>query len=64
MTDADAKSCLDNPQTYAAIEKRTSDANAKFNVSGTPTFIVNGTVVPEATSWDALKPALRAAGAL
>lgn len=32
-----------------------------LGVPGTPGFLINGTLVPNAASWDALEPALRAA---
>lgn len=64
VTDADARSCLANPKTYDKIQARYAAANQQFNVSGTPTFIVNGNVVPNASSWAALRPALHAAGAI
>ncbi len=64
LPEAKARACLADPKNYAAIESRFKAANDTFNVSGTPTFIVNGSVVPNASSWDALKPALAAAGAM
>lgn len=64
VTDADARSCLANPKTYDQIQARFALANQKYNVSATPTFLVNGNTVPNASSWDALKPALHAAGAM
>jgi protein-disulfide isomerase len=38
-------------------------ATKDFKISGTPTFIINGSVVPETSSWDLLEPKLTAAGA-
>ena len=64
VSEADARSCLADPKAYKAIETSAGEANAKYNISGTPTFIVNGNVVAGASSWDALKPALHAAGAM
>lgn len=64
LPEAKARACLADPKGYADIEARFKTANDQFSVSGTPTFIVNGSVVPNASSWDALKPALVAAGAM
>lgn len=38
-------------------------ANSEFNLAGTPTFLINGQVVGETTTWDKLEPRLKAAGA-
>jgi protein-disulfide isomerase len=64
VPEAKARACLADPKGYKDIEARFKTANDQFNVSGTPTFIINGNVVPNASSWDALLPALRAAGAM
>lgn len=64
LPEAKARACLADPKAYQDIEARFKTANDQFQVSGTPTFIVNGSVVPNASSWDALKPALVAAGAM
>jgi len=64
LPEAKARACLADPKGYSDIEARFKTANDQFSVSGTPTFIINGSVVPNASSWDALKPALAAAGAM
>jgi protein-disulfide isomerase len=64
VPDAKARACLADPKGYKDIEARFKVANDQFSVQGTPTFIINGSVVPNASSWDALLPALRAAGAM
>jgi len=35
-------SCINNPKEQEAITKVGNDAQAKYNVNGTPTFLVNG----------------------
>jgi protein-disulfide isomerase len=48
----------------AGIARITAMTGAKPpEVTGTPTFFINGRVVPRATDWSSLQPALRAAGA-
>ncbi len=59
-----ARACLADPKAYTDIEARFKVANDQFRVSGTPTFILNGNVVPNASSWDALQPALRIMGVM
>ena len=57
-----AKACLSDE---AAAEKLMSDTQAAvkdFNISGTPTFLLNGKVV-EATNWPMVETKLKEAGA-
>ena len=54
-------SCLADEEALQQLVSRTEQATAKEGVQGTPTFLINGTLVPNAASWVALEPALRAA---
>ena len=38
-----------------------SDAVNDFNVPGTPAFLINGDLVENASSWEALEPEIRKA---
>jgi protein-disulfide isomerase len=58
-----AKACLLDKAGIAELETMQKTAIDQFKVSGTPTFIINGLVVPETTTWEKLEPALKAAGA-
>jgi protein-disulfide isomerase len=64
VPEAKANACLNDPKALEAIAKQTDAANQKYNITGTPTFIVNGKVVPNAAAYEQLEPALKAAGAL
>ncbi len=64
IPDAKVKACLGDAKALETIAKQTDAANQKYNVSGTPTFIVNGTVATNVYDWAALQPVLKAAGAL
>ena len=55
--------CLADPKKIDALQKVREDAFNKYNVQGTPTFFINGTIVPNVASWTDLEPQLRAAGA-
>ncbi len=55
--------CLADPKKPDALLKVRDEANAKFNITGTPTFIINGRVVENVAGWKELEPELRAAGA-
>lgn len=64
VPEAKARACLSDAAALDRIAKSTDTANQQFNVMGTPTFILNGKVVPDTAGWEQLQPALRAAGAL
>jgi protein-disulfide isomerase len=57
-----AAQCLAKSETATKLADGTQKAGETFNISGTPTFIVNGRNVEVAT-WDALEPILKQAGA-
>ena len=58
-----AKACLADPEGVKTLEKIAKVANDEFKISGTPTFIINGQVVPNVTTWTDLEPELKKAGA-
>jgi len=64
VPDAKVKACLSDPKALDAIAKQADTATRQYNVSGTPTFIVNGTVATNVYDWASLQPVLKAAGAL
>lgn len=55
--------CLADTKKADALLKIRDEAFTKYNVSGTPTFFINGEMVPNVSSWKNLEPELRAAGA-
>jgi protein-disulfide isomerase len=55
--------CLAKVDNVVAVEKGTNDANAKYQISGTPTFVINGKKVDGITTWAPLRDRLRAMGA-
>lgn len=62
LSEAKARACLNDRRGIARIVAVTKAATAKFNVAGTPTFIVNGKPIG-VSDWAGLEPVLRAAGA-
>jgi protein-disulfide isomerase len=54
-------SCLADGQALQNQVSQSERIAAQDGVQGTPTFLINGTLVPNAASWAALEPALRAA---
>jgi len=61
-SDQAAKCLADLPAAERLVAVR-NRANDEYKIPGTPTFLINGQVVPETASWEALEPKLKAAGA-
>lgn len=55
--------CLAKVDNVAAIEKGTNEGIEKYQISGTPTFVINGQKVDGITSWAPLRDRLRTMGA-
>ncbi len=65
LTEAKARACLADPQGYDILTKATAKANADYNVSSTPTFILNGQPVElnaTGAAWPQLEAAIKRAG--
>lgn len=63
IPEAQARQCLSDQQKLEAIVKPTEAATEAGTVTGTPTFLINGEVVPNALGWAQLEQALKRAGA-
>jgi len=61
MPEARMNACLADPQALKDLAAMTARAANQEGVTGTPTFFINGRMVPETSSWAALEPKLRAA---
>jgi protein-disulfide isomerase len=57
-----AASCLADSAKADALAKQTETASTKYQVTGTPTFFINGESVGT-SDWATLEPKLKAAGA-
>ena len=55
--------CLTKVDNVVAIEKGTNDATAKYQITGTPSFVINEKKVDGISSWAPLRDRLRAMGA-
>ncbi len=60
---AKAKACLSDQAALDALGKVSEQGQAQFKITGTPTFIINGQVVPDANTWEGIEPLLKSAGA-
>jgi protein-disulfide isomerase len=58
-----AHKCLTDPATPDKLVKQRDHGTGEYGVQGTPTFFLNGKIVPNVSSWRDLEPQLRAAGA-
>jgi protein-disulfide isomerase len=54
-------SCLADETSLTQLAEQTDRATSQEGVTGTPSFFINGRMVPDAGTWDTLQPALRAA---
>ncbi len=63
MTEAEIATCLGNVKNIEEVEALTNASVSEFQVSGTPTFVINGKVADGVTSWPALRERLTALGA-
>ncbi len=64
VPEAKARACLSDQAKLTDIAKNLQTADQQYQISGTPTFIVNGKVQANVNDWGTLKPVLAAAGAL
>lgn len=58
-----AMQCLADPAVGEAIANRSQTQSEELNVTGTPTFFLNGRKLDDVTSWNNLEPVLQNAGA-
>jgi protein-disulfide isomerase len=61
LSPAQTSACLTNEAEINQLVQMNADATEQFNIPGTPAFVINGELVPNAASWDALEPKLREA---
>jgi protein-disulfide isomerase len=58
-----ARACLNDQAAFDEIVKVMDDASKNKGVGGTPTFFLNGEIVPNSSDWKSLEAALKARGA-
>ena len=57
-----ARTCLSDPARMDALIKNTEAETRKFDITGTPTFVLNGKKL-DVNTWETLEPLLQRAGA-
>ena len=63
LTEGQARACLADPKRIAAVTKITQHAMDDLEITGTPTFILNGQKLDNQLSWPQVEQSLKAAGA-
>ena len=58
---AKGEQCLADQNEVNRLVQMNTDAVTNYSISGTPTFLINGSVVERTVRWEALEPKLRAA---
>jgi protein-disulfide isomerase len=58
---AKGATCLADEGAVTKLVQMQSDAISQFDIPGTPAFIINGSLVKDAATWELLEPKLRAA---
>lgn len=60
---ADLDRCLSDTATVNKHIQATENAGKEYEITGTPTFLLNNQVIPNVAEWPALRERLQAAGA-
>lgn len=63
MAAADIDTCLSDTAKVTRWQESTTRNGEQFEITGTPTFVLNGAVLANAGTWDAVRERLEAAGA-
>jgi len=58
---AKADACLANESEINQLVQMNSDAASTYNIPGTPSFLINGTLVDQTAAWDQLEPKIKEA---
>lgn len=62
VTAEQINACLSNVNNIQTLEQGTNAGVEKYNIQGTPTFIINGQTLQNAASWPPLRDRLRTMG--
>ncbi|MEC3951158.1 thioredoxin domain-containing protein [Sphingobium sp. HWE2-09] len=57
-----AKQCLADTAAAEKLAKGVETANSQYQISGTPSFLINGALVDNVANWASLQPKLKDAG--
>ncbi|BBD99691.1 protein-disulfide isomerase [Sphingobium amiense] len=57
-----AKQCLADTAAAERLAKAVETTNSQYNISGTPSFLINGVLLDNVANWASLQPKLKEAG--
>jgi protein-disulfide isomerase len=57
-----AKQCLADTAAAERLAKGVEAANSQYDISGTPSFLINGVLLDNVANWASLQPKLKEAG--
>jgi protein-disulfide isomerase len=63
ISEDQAKQCLSNTAEVTKLAKGVEDATTKYNITGTPTLLINDKVIENTTTWDVMRGKIKEAGA-
>lgn len=61
LPSARINACLGNDEEISKLVQMQTDASTQYQVPGTPSFLINGKLVEDASNWERLEPKLRQA---
>ena len=56
---AKADQCLANEAEINKLVQMNTDAGTTYNIPGTPSFLINGSLVEQTATWEKLEPAIK-----
>jgi len=56
---AKGEQCLANEAEINKLVQMNTDAGTTYSIPGTPAFLINGSLVEQAATWDKLEPAIK-----
>lgn len=62
VSEEKAKQCLSDQKQIEALAAHVQEANNEYAITGTPTLILNGSVVKDVASWDLMREKLKEVG--
>lgn len=62
ISEEKAKQCLSDDKQADALAAQVQESTEKYNITGTPTILMNGSVLENVLTWDVLKARLKESG--
>ena len=59
VPEAKGRACLADPKAVETLLNHMNDGTKRYNITGTPSFVVNGTPASDVYDWKSLEPVLQ-----